>query len=336
MTLSTFWFLLIAVLWTGFLVLEGFDFGVGMLHGIVGRDEIGRRVAISTISPVWDGNEVWLIVAGAGMFAAFPVWYATMFSGLYLAMALLLLALIMRGLSFEYRGKRESPRWRRFWSGALIGGSLAIPLLVGLALGDLVHGLPINDKQEYTGTFWDLFTGYGVFTGLTIVAICLMHGAAFLALKTTRSMRDHAHRLARAVAPVAAAAVVAFVIWTRASSNNGAVPSWADILAVLAAIASVWLIAIRREGWGFVATTLTMAAVVGSIFVDLYPRVMVSTLGSANDLTVDNASSSPYSLKVMTVVAAILLPVVLLYEGWTYYVFRKRVTRPPAVTDGTA
>ena len=189
MTLADFWFILIAVLWTGFFVLEGFDLGAGMLHGIVGRDEAGRRMVINTIGPLWDGNEVWLIVAGAAIFAAFPGWYATMFSGLYLALVLLLAALMARGTSFEFRRKRDSAQWRRMWDGLLTGGSLLVPLLIGIALGDLLHGLPIDKNQNYTGSFWDLLQPYSIYTGITLVAICVLHGATFITLKTTGAGR---------------------------------------------------------------------------------------------------------------------------------------------------
>src|SRR5215475_14810810 len=189
-----FWFIIIAILWTGFFILEGFDFGVGMLHDAVGTDDASRRAAINTIGPLWDGNEVWLIVAGAAMFAAFPGWYATMFSGLYLALVVLLCALMARGVSFEYRGKSTSARWRSSWSWLLAVGSLLAPFLIGLALGDLLNGLPIGANHEYTGSFWDLFTGYGVFTGITLVAICLLHGAVFIALKTSGDVRFRAGR----------------------------------------------------------------------------------------------------------------------------------------------
>src|SRR5690348_795603 len=172
-SLIPFWYIVIAILWTGFFVLEGFDFGVGMLHTVVGRDEAGRRAAINTIGPLWDGNEVWLIVAGAGIFAAFPGWYATMFSALYLPLVLLLVALILRGVSFEYRSKHDNPRWRKTWSGTLTGGSLVAPFLIGVALGDLLHGLPIDSNQEFTGSFLDLLQPYGIFTGVTFVLICL-------------------------------------------------------------------------------------------------------------------------------------------------------------------
>src|SRR5580658_5681923 len=195
----TFWFIAITVLWMGFFILEGFDFGVGMLHDAVGADEPGRRAAINTIGPLWDGNEVWLIVAAAAIFAAFPGWYATWFSGFYLALVLLLAALIVRGVAFEYRGKRDAVRWRRTWDVLLTVGSLLAPLLIGVALGDLLHGLPINSSQDYTGSFWNLLQPYGVLTGITLVLICLLHGATFLSLKTTGGMHERSGQLARRI-----------------------------------------------------------------------------------------------------------------------------------------
>ncbi len=330
MTLVTFWFIVLTVLWTGFLVLEGFDFGVGMLHGVVGRDEPGRRVAIATIGPLWDGNEVWLIVAGAGMFAAFPGWYATMFSGFYLAFLLLLAALIARGVSFEFRGKRESVRWRRTWDAALTGGSLLAPLLIGVALGNLLHGVPIGTDQEYAGDFVDLLNPYSLFAGVTVVLLCLLHGATFLALKTNGEVHQRAVRAARRLAPVTAVAVLGFAVWTVLSADNGLLASLPEVAAVLAVAAAAWLAGRDRDGLAFVATACTMAAVVVSIFAGLYPRVMVSTLGAATDLTVTNTSSSSYTLRVMTVVAVIFFPIVLVYQGWTYYVFRRRVGSAPA------
>jgi cytochrome bd ubiquinol oxidase subunit II len=335
MTLVSFWFVVLVIFWTGFLVLEGFDFGVGMLHGVVGRDERGRRLAIQTIGPLWDGNEVWLIVAAAGTFAAFPGWYATMFSGFYLAFLLLLVALIARGVSFEFYGKRDSARWRRAWDAATTGGSLLAPLLIGVALGNLLHGVPIGTDQEYAGTFTDLLNGYSLFTGLTVVLLCLLHGASFLALKTLGEVRERAVRVGRRIAPVAAVAVVGFIVWTLAMPGNGSLAWLPAAVAVLAALFAVWQVGRGRDGLAFAATSVTMAAVVVTIFVALYPRVMVSSLGSASDLTVSNTSSAPYSLKVMTVAAAVLFPVVLAYQGWTYYVFRRRVGGPDATAAGT-
>jgi cytochrome bd ubiquinol oxidase subunit II len=325
MTLVSFWFIVLVVFWTGFLVLEGFDFGVGMLHGLVGRDDQGRRTALSAIGPLWDGNEVWLIVAAAGMFAAFPGWYATMFSGFYLVFVLLLVALIARGVSFEFRDRRESPRWRRTWAAATTGGSLLAPLLIGVALGNLLHGVPIGTDQEYAGSLADLLNPYSLFTGVTVVLLCLLHGASFLALKTAGEVRRRSVRAGRRIAPLAAAAVLGFAVWTQAMDGGGLGPLLVEAVAVVAAAAAAWLLGRGRDGRAFAATSVTMAAVVVSIFVNLYPRVMVSTLGPSADLTVSNTASSPYALKVMTVAAVALFPVVLAYQAWTYYTFRRRI-----------
>jgi cytochrome bd ubiquinol oxidase subunit II len=324
--LVSFWFLVIAVVWTGFFVLEGFDFGVGMLHALVGRDEPGRRTAINTIGPLWDGNEVWLIVAGAATFAAFPGWYATWFSGFYLALVLLLGALMARGTSFEYRGKRDSANWRRTWSALMIIGSVLAPFLIGIALGDLLHGLPINASHQYTGSFWTLLQPYGIFTGITFLAICVTHGATFLALKTKGQVRDRAVRVTRLSAPVTALAVLAFAIWTHSIAGKGVLVNPIEIIAVLAVLAAGWLVYANLEGWAFAATTIAMATTVLSIFSELYPRVMVSSTSAANNLTIHNSASGSYSLTVMTVVVGIFLPVVLVYTAWSYYVFRRRLS----------
>ena len=338
-----FWFIVIAVLWTGFFILEGFDFGVGMLHSVVGQDEAGRRAAINTIGPLWDGNEVWLIVAGAAMFAAFPGWYATMFSALYLALALLLAALIIRGVAFEYRGKRDAARWRRTWDVSLTVGSLLAPLLIGVGLADLLHGLPINSAQNFTGSFWTLLQPYALFTGVTLVLICLLHGATFLSLKTTGDMHERSRRIARTVAPFTAAAVVGFAIWTHVTSSTTFFLRPLELLAIIAVLAAVWLVYARRDGFAFTATTVTMATCILSIFVGLYPNVMVSSTSPAYNLTVHNTASNPYSLDAMTIVVLIFLPLVLAYQSWTYYVFRRRVSRdqfvpgpPPAASPPAA
>ena len=326
MTLVEFWFLLIAIVWTGFFVLEGFDFGVGMLHTVVGRDEPGRRAAIGTIGPLWDGNEVWLIVAGAAMFAAFPGWYATMFSALYLALVLLLGALMARGTSFEYRGKRDSATWRRTWSWLLTIGSLLVPFLVGVALGDLLHGLPINASHNYTGSFWTLLQPYGIFTGLTLIAICVTHGGTFLALKTTGDLRARAVTSTRISAPITGLMVLAFALWTHAIAHKGLLINPVEIIAVFAVFAAAWLAGTGLEGWAFAATTLAMATAILSIFSELYPKVMVSSTNPAFSLTIHNSASASYALTVMTVVAGIFLPVVLAYTALSYYVFRRRLS----------
>src|SRR5499427_3684939 len=327
MRLVPFWFILITILWTGFFVLEGFDFGVGMLHSAVGRNDAERRAAINTIGPLWDGNEVWLIVAGAAMFAAFPGWYATMFSAFNLALVLLLAALIARGLSFEYRGKRDSPHWRRTWDWLLTVSSVLAPLIIGVALGDLLNGLPINSAQNYTGSFWELFQPYGVFTGVTLVLVCALHGATFLSLKTTGDMHERSRGLARRIAPFTAAAVIAFAIWTHVAHSDTFLLNPVELLAILAVLAALWLVYEERDGFSFAATAVTIASCIVAIFVGLYPNVMVSSTSAANNLTVYNTASGGYSLKIMTVVVIVLLPVVLAYQGWTYYVFRRRVSK---------
>ena len=326
MTLAQFWFILIAVLWTGFFALEGFDLGVGMLHGIVGRDEPGRRTVINTIGPLWDGNEVWLIVAGAAIFAAFPGWYATWFSALYLALVLLLAALMARGTSFEFRGKRDSAAWRRMWDGLLTGGSLLVPLLVGIALGDLLTGLPIDKSQNYTGSFWDLFQPYGVYTGITLVAICILHGATFLTLKTTGDVADRAARIGARSGPAVALIVIGWAVWTHVVAGKGFWPNPVEIGIVLVVIAAAWLAHDRREGGAFTCSTITIALAMLTLFTDLYPNVMISSTNPAYNLTIANTASPSYTLKLMSIVAIVFLPVVLAYTAWNYYVFRKRIS----------
>jgi cytochrome d ubiquinol oxidase subunit II len=246
----------------------------------------------------------------------------------------LLVALIVRGVAFEYRGKGLSPQWRRTWDILLTVGSLVAPLLIGVALGDLLHGLPINAKQEYTGSFFTLLQPYGLFTGVTLVALCVLHGATFLTLKTTAELRERAGRLARRVAPVTALLVLGFAIWTHVSAGKGFLLNVVEVAAVLAVVAAVWLVSEHHEGWAFTATTLAMAASVLSIFVELYPRVMVSSTSPAFTLTISNTASGSYALTVMTIVLVIFLPFVLAYQGWTYYVFRQRISAdsfgPPA------
>jgi len=329
MALHTIWFILITILWVGFFVLEGFDFGVGALHMLIGRTETERRVVINTIGPWWDGNEVWLIVAGASMFAAFPNWYATMFSALYLALVVLLVALFGRGVSFEWRGKRDSSRWRSGWSWALTIGSILIPLLVGVALGDLLHGLPINSQHEFTGNFFSLLTGYGLMTGVTLVVLCLLHGATFLALRTTGELRDRAHATASRLGIVAIVVNIAWVIWTLVVIGGGTVPEPTQIFGVIAVIFAQRLATTQNDAWAFVASGFGIAAAIGQIFIALYPNVMVSSTNHAYNLTVNNSAAGHYGLVVMTVVAVLFFPIVLLYLGWSFAVFRRRISAPP-------
>ena len=333
MGLQIFWYIVVATFWTGFFILEGFDLGVGALHSFVGRTDLERRVAINTIGPFWDANEVWLIVAAAGIFAAFPGWYATMFSAFYLALMLVIVCLIIRGVSFEWRGKFTSPAWRRTWTTTLTVGSILLPVLFGIVLGDLLHGLPINQQAEYTGGFVDLLTPYGIWVGATLLAITLTHGAAYLTIKTTGSVRARAEKLGTVFALIAVATVIGFAIWTRIETpGNVVIPSPLELLAVLAAIAAVWSFHDNHHGSAFTATTVTMAAVVISLFVALYPNVMVSSTNSAYNLTVANTAAGNYALDVMTIVAVLLTPLVIAYQGWNYYVFRARITGPPVET----
>src|SRR3954454_13386931 len=255
MSLETFWFVVVAFFWTGFFVLEGFDFGVGVLHTAVGRDERTRATALNSIGPFWDGNEVWLIVAGAGMFAAFPAWYATMFSGLYLALLLILVALMARGVAFEFRAKVTAPRWQRTWTWATTLGSGALPLLLGIGLGDLVAGLPVDSSGEFTGGFADIFTAYGVWTGLTLLALCMLHGATFLALKTEGPVRERARTAGLRLCVVAVLAAAGFAIWS---------PSVLSALAVVAVLAAGVLVRASREGWAFTASAVAIGAAVSS------------------------------------------------------------------------
>jgi len=324
MELTTVWFGLITILWVGYLVLEGFDFGVGILLPVLGRTERERRVVINTIGPVWDGNEVWVLVAGGATFAAFPEWYATLFSGFYLALFLILVALILRGVVFEFRSKRPEPGWRRGWDLAIFFGSLLPAILWGTALANIVGGVPIDANHEFTGSLLTLLNPYGLLGGLTTLALFVTHGAAFLALKTTGDVRVRAGRLAGRVGLVAAVLAVAFLAWTQQKTGDPA----SAALSVLAALALVGgLVANRRghEGWAFAGTAVTIALAVVALFVALFPDVMPSTTNPAYSLTTTNASSTSYTLSIMTVVAVIFTPLVLLYQGWTYWVFRRRI-----------
>src|SRR3954471_1370286 len=252
MTLPDLWFLIIAFLWTGFFVLEGFDFGVGMLHKVVGRTDTEQRVAINSIGPFWDGNEVWLIVGAAGIFAAFPGWHATWFSAMYLPLVLLLVALIARGVSFEFRGRMEATRWRQTWSWSLTLGSLLCPLLLGVALGNLLAGLPVDSTEEFTGSVADTVTGYGVLVGLTLTALCLVHGATFLALRTEGEVRRRAHRAAAAALVPAVVLLLGFAAWTPSMSDAPALRGFLPpVLAVLAVLSAALLLRAHREGWAF-------------------------------------------------------------------------------------
>ncbi len=325
MELTTVWFTLIAVLWIGYFTLEGFDFGVGMLLPVLARDDTERRVMINTIGPLWDGNEVWLLVAGGATFAAFPEWYATLFSGFYLPLLLILVALIVRGVAFEYRAKRDDGAWRDRWDLAIIVGSTVPAVLWGVAFANILRGVPIDADMEYVGGFFNLLNPYALLGGVTTLLLFLTHGAMFIALKTDGPIRHRARGLAVRLGLGAALAAVAFLGWTQL--DTGTVSSAvAFTLAAVALLSGVAAAAAGREGWAFLGTFVAIGLAVGGLFLALFPDVMPTTLADGTTLTTTNAAATAYTLKIMTVVAVIFTPVVLVYQGWTYWVFRKRIS----------
>ncbi len=333
--LQALWFVLISVLWLGYFVLEGFDFGVGMLIRAVGQTKEERRAVIHSIGPVWDGNEVWLLVAGGATFAAFPQWYATLFSGFYLALFLILVGLIVRNVSFEFWGKAATERGRERWEWALIFGSFLPALLWGVGWANIVHGVPIDASHEYTGTLFTLLNPYALLGGLTTLAIFLTHGAIFLELKTNGEVRRRARSIAARLAPPAAVLGAGFLLWTVASHSGGVDLGSAILAAVsVAALAVAAVLVERRPGRAFAATTAAILAFFLALFVDLFPHTMVSSTSGAFDMTLSQSASSDYTLTVMTVVAVLLVPVVLAYQAWTYWVFRHRVGPDSPAGDG--
>jgi cytochrome d ubiquinol oxidase subunit II len=326
MDLPVVWFVAVAVLWTGYLVLEGFDFGVGALLPVLGRDDTDRRVMINSIGPVWDGNEVWLITAVGATFAAFPAWYGSMLSGFYLPMLAILLALIARGVAFEYRGKVDDVAWRRRWDTAIVVGSTVPAFLWGVVFANLVRGLPMTADHVVTATVVELFSPYALLGGVLTLTLFLLHGAVFLSLKTDGPVRLRARRFAAGAALAVVPLLVGFLGWTQARSGA----DWTlpvAVVAVLGLIAGSALVARGREGWAFTATAITVAALVVVIFGSLFPEVLPSTTDPAFSLDIRNAASAPYTLTVMSWIALVALPVVVGYQTWSYWVFRKRVTR---------
>jgi cytochrome d ubiquinol oxidase subunit II len=333
MDLSILWFILIAVLYIGFFLLEGFDFGVGILLPFLGKDDTKRRVIINTIGPHWDGNEVWLLTAGGATFAAFPNWYATLFSGFYLALFLLLLALIVRGVALEFRSKDDNPRWRALWDWCIFIGSLVPALLLGVVFANLLRGVPINANQQYVGSFFDLLNPFALLGGVASLLTFTLYGALFLTLKTTGELLTAAQNGARRIWPFAALALLIYfgsMYWaTDIVSRLGVNPGVVPIAMIAVILAAGWFIRQKRTGWAFILTALTILLSNTTIFLVLFPRVMVSSLDPAWSLTIHNASSSPYTLTVMTVIALFFTPIVLLYQGWTYWVFRQRIQAKP-------
>ncbi|MFF5447431.1 cytochrome d ubiquinol oxidase subunit II [Streptomyces sp. NPDC012888] len=324
MQLHDVWFVIIAVLWIGYFFLEGFDFGVGVLTKLLARDRAEKRVLINTIGPVWDGNEVWLLSAGGATFAAFPDWYATLFSGFYLPLLLILVCLIVRGVAFEYRAKRPEEKWQRNWEQAIFWTSLIPAFLWGVAFANIVRGVKIDAQKEYVGTLFDLLNPYALLGGLVTLTLFTFHGAVFTSLKTVGEIRERSRTTAVRLGAVTAVLALVFLVWTQVSRGD-AKSLVALVVAVAALVGALGAVRAGREGWSFGLSGVTIAAAVAMLFLTLFPNVMPSSLDAAWSLTVTNASSSPYTLKIMTWCAAIATPLVLVYQGWTYWVFRKRI-----------
>ena len=330
MQLSDLWFILIGVLFTGFFFLEGFDYGVGILLPVIAKNDTERRVVINSIGPVWDANEVWLLTAGGAMFAAFPHWYATMFSGFYLPLFLILLALIVRGIAFEFRSKSDDARWRKTWDYAIFIGSLLPAILFGVAFANIVRGLAIDENMTYVGTFFDLLNPYSLVGGFVTFAIFTLHGALFIELKTDGIIRERAKAITR---PAWIASLVLVVVFVGFSFIDTKIFEDINIIQIVALVVTVGALVFigfslfrSKFGLAFIGNGLVIVGVVVLLFSSLFPNVMPSSLDPAFSLTVYNASSTQYTLSIMTVVALVFVPVVLIYQGWTYWVFRKRVT----------
>jgi cytochrome bd ubiquinol oxidase subunit II len=332
MELTTVWFALIAVLWVGYFILEGFDFGVGILLPVLGRDEPERRAMLRTIGPVWDGNEVWVLVAGGATFAAFPEWYATLFSGFYLALFLILVALIVRGMGIEYRNKRGDLAWRGRWDRIITIGSFVPAVLWGVAFANIVQGVPIDADKEFTGNLVTLLNPFGLLGGVTTLLLFVTHGLVFLRLKSEGVIRERAAALVLPVGLVTAVVAVAFLLWAQAIRGDAVSMALAG-LAVVAFLVALGASRLGREAWAFVASAATIGLAVISLFWALFPDVMPSSTDPAYSLTTTNAASTDYTLTIMTVVAVVFVPIVLGYQGWTYWVFRKRVTVPRAPVE---
>jgi cytochrome d ubiquinol oxidase subunit II len=328
MELNVIWFILLTVLFVGFFFLEGFDYGVGTLLPFLGKNDLERRILINTIGPVWDGNEVWMVTAGGAMFAAFPHVYATLFSGFYLALFLMLVALIARGVAFEFRSKENYPQWRSIWDWLIFFGSVIPAILWGVAVTNLIQGVPIDAKMHYVGSFFDLLSPYTLVGGLTFLAVFVYHGAVYLGLKTEGILLERAQKAALVAGIFAAVTCLTLVGLTYVKTDLfKSIAAGATLwTAVVSFVVSYGLVKLNRIGWGFIFSGLTILLTTVAFFLGLFPRLMVSNLNPAWSLTIHNASSSPYTLKLMTVAAFILVPIVLAYQAWSYWVFRQRIS----------
>ncbi|ASA24955.1 cytochrome d ubiquinol oxidase subunit II [Paenibacillus donghaensis] len=329
MSLNELWFLLIAVLFVGFFFLEGFDFGVGMQTQLLAKNDSEKRVLINSIGPFWDANEVWLITAAGAMFAAFPEWYATLFSGFYIPFVFALLALIARGVAFEFRGKRDSQAWKKTWDACIFFGSLLPPFLLAVVFASFIKGLPIDADMQMRAGFTDIVNVYTVLAGVAVVMMCLVHGLMFTTLRTTGDLQLRARKLAQKLLLPLGALLVAFVVMTYYMTDifeqRGTWLLIIIILGIAAYVAAGYFMTKEKDSWAFGMTGAVFALSVASIFVGLFPRVMISSIDQAFNLTITNAASGHYSLKVMTIVALTMLPFVLGYQIWSYFIFHKRI-----------
>ncbi|ALC80292.1 MULTISPECIES: cytochrome d ubiquinol oxidase subunit II [Bacillus] len=329
LSLNEFWFIIVSFMFVGFIFLEGFDFGVGMSGKIVAKSDAERRVFINTIGPFWDANEVWLITAVGAMFAAFPNWYATLLSGFYLPFVILLLALIGRGVAFEFRGKAENPVWRSVWDWIIFFGSLIPPLVFGIVFSALVRGVPIDKNMQIHAGLTDIVNVYTVLGGITLTMLCLWHGLLFATLRTVDLLRTRCRKAAKRLLPINALLLVVFLAATFFTTDvfdaHGMILEYLFVLGILVYLLSGWFITIKRDGWAFFMSGMILILLTSSVFIGLFPRVMISTISDTYHLTIQNAASGPYSLQVMTYLGLGLLPFVLGYQIWSYYVFRKRV-----------
>jgi cytochrome d ubiquinol oxidase subunit II len=334
--LNIVWFILIAILFTGFFVLEGFDYGVGILTPFLGRTDEQRRLIINTIGPFWDANEVWLITAGGAMFAAFPHWYATLFSGFYIALFLLLVALIVRAVAFEFRSKISNPRWRTTWDWLLFVGSVLPPFQWGVAIANFIRGVPIDSHMNYVGTFWSLITPFSIMGGLSLLLLSTLSGALYISLRTVGEMQARARETARGIGALTSLVMFLFALIcfynTDLFSKTGIDPGGVPVLTAMTLLSVPFFIYAKRDGWAFLMTSLTIVFSSITVFLHLFPRVMISSLNPDWSLTIYNAASGPYSLRVMTIITVIVLPFVLAYQAWTYWVFRHRL-RPGGHLD---
>ena len=331
LSLNELWYLLIAVLFVGFFVLEGFDFGVGTMAKFLGKDEIERRVYINTIGPYWDANEVWLITAGGAMFAAFPHWYATMFSGFYIPLVFMLLVLIIRGVAFEFRGQIDHTKWRKTWDWGIFIGSAVPPILWGVVLANFMIGMPIDADMEMQSGFLYFLNPFALLGGVMFLSLTLTHGLQFLTLRTMGDMQERARIVGKKIAPITLVLVLGFAIWAMIKTDifvyHGTAWIVLPTLAWVALLLSSILNVKKRDKMAFTLTSLTIILLISSVFIGMFPRVLISSISDANSLTIYNAASGAYTLKLMTYFSLTLLPFVLGYTAWSYYVFRKRISK---------